>query len=102
MAENPDIVPAIEGIDGAIDSVIKEYPIKKMSLFGSYAKGDYTADSDVDILVEFKSPSVSLLTLSSLKFRLEELLDKPVDVVHAPLPEHSLIAIDHEVLLYES
>ena len=33
-----------------------EYGVRRIGLFGSYAKGTNTTDSDVDILVEFERP----------------------------------------------
>jgi len=33
----------------------KKYPISEMGLFGSYARGDYNEDSDIDILVDFNA-----------------------------------------------
>ena len=53
-----------------------------------------------DLLVEFETEAVSLITLSSLKNRLEELLDTPVDVIHAPIPEGSILEIGKVVPLY--
>lgn len=80
--------------------VAKEFPITKIQLFGSYARGNYNADSDVDLLIEFVTDAVSLLTLSAVKLRFEELLGVPVDLVHAPIPEDSIIELDKVVSLY--
>ena len=80
--------------------VANEYPIKKAELFGSYANGRCTADSDVDILIEFTTARVSLLMINSIKYRLEDLLKKNVDVVHGPIPDDSIIEIDRRVLIY--
>jgi len=33
----------------------KKYPISELALFGSYARGDYNEDSDIDILVDFNA-----------------------------------------------
>ncbi len=71
-------------------------------MFGSYADGTCTEDSDLDLLVEFKKPYVSLFTLSELKSRLEELFGKPVDVLHAPLPDSATIEIESERTVYET
>jgi predicted nucleotidyltransferase len=54
----------------------------------------------VDLLVEFLQPQVSLLTLSALKLRMEELLGLDVDIVHGPLPESSLLEVDRRIPLY--
>ena len=92
----------IRKIRDGIYTVAAEYPIRKVELFGSYAEGTNREQSDVDLLVEFVTASVSLLTLNALKYRLEELLHTEVDVVHGPLEEESLITIGKVVPLYES
>ena len=79
----------------------RDYPVKKIELFGSYARNDQTVASDVDLLVEFTSVAVSLLTISSLQMRLEESLGVSVDLLHAPLPEDSFLEIGETVVLYE-
>ncbi len=90
----------IEQITNAAAAVAKEFPITKIQLFGSYASGKNTPESDVDLLVEFTTDAVSLFTLSALKIRLEELLGISVDVVHAPIPEDSIIELDKVVPIY--
>lgn len=52
-------------------------------VFGSVARGDADAASDVDFLVDFE-PGRSLLDLASLLVELEDLLGRPVDVVTEP------------------
>ena len=53
--------------------------IIKIGLFGSYARGENTADSDIDIVIEQKQPDLFLL--GRIKIELEEKLNKPVDVI---------------------
>lgn len=91
---------SLQEIIDNINLVAGEYPIRKAELFGSYAQGCSTPESDVDIIVEFDTPQVSLLTLSGVKCRLEELLQTPVDVVHGPLAADSMLEIDRRVPLY--
>ena len=92
----------IENIKEGIDIIVNEYPIKKVDLFGSYANGTNREKSDVDLLVEFITTSISLLTLNALKYRLEEIYNIEVDVIHAPLDDDAMIAIGKVVPLYES
>lgn len=80
--------------------VAKEYPIERAELFGSYANGQSTAASDVDIIMEFSTPQVSLLMLNDIRYRLEELLQTKVDLVHGPLPADGLLEIDRRITLY--
>ena len=90
----------IEQIANAAAVVASEFPITKIMLFGSYANGTNTSQSDVDLLIEFTTESVSLITLCSIKIRMEELLNTSVDVIHSPLPEDSIIELDKVVDLY--
>lgn len=77
------------------------YSIKKVSLFGSYAEGIASDISDVDLLVEFLTPNVSLLTLAGIKNEMEEKLHKSVDIIHGPLPEDSLLKLKKVINIYE-
>ena len=90
----------LEFISNEVSRVAKDYPIERVSLFGSYAKGCATEHSDVDLLVEFTSLMVSLLTISSIKQKLEETLGVSVDLVHAPVPEGSFLDVGEQVLVY--
>ena len=49
------------------------------SLFGSYARGDQKASSDIDILVEFDKPTFR--NFMDLSFYLEDLFGREVDLV---------------------
>ncbi len=84
----------------AVKTVAEEFNIKRVSLFGSYAEERSTSQSDVDLLVEFFIPAVSLFTLADIKNRLEEILSVDVDIIHAPLPRNSLIKPEKVVEIY--
>ena len=55
------------------------FGVKSLGLFGSIARGEASPRSDVDILVEFHTPSFD--HYMDLKFYLEERLGRPVDLV---------------------
>ena len=57
----------------------KQFKVRSMALFGSYARGDQKSDSDVDILVEV-DPSIGLEFVTLAK-RIEKLLGVDVDLV---------------------
>ena len=84
-------MPTEELIRETVQGLQSAYDLQSVSIFGSYAEGRATAASDLDLLVEFEQPAVSLLKLNSLKYDLEDALGLPVDVIHAPLPEGSMI-----------
>lgn len=91
---------SLQEIKNGVAAAAQEFPIKKAELFGSYANGKSTPESDVDLLVEFATPRVSLLTLNRVKFRLEEILETNVDVIHGPLTDDSLLDLDRRISLY--
>ena len=84
----------------AVSHIATRFPIKQASYFGSYASGKQTESSDLDLLLEFQKPAVSLLTLSAIKNDLEDLLKIPVDVIHAPVAQDALIQIGETVRVY--
>ncbi|MDQ0256763.1 putative nucleotidyltransferase [Evansella vedderi] len=57
----------------------EKYKVSKVGYFGSYARGEQTEDSDIDILVEFSQPIG--LEFVELKEYLEDKLGKEVDLV---------------------
>ena len=63
-----------EMIKDSVLSIVNEYPIKKIILFGSRAEGIHREDSDVDLIMEFSMP-VSLLTLSMIKLKETDLIE---------------------------
>ena len=93
---------SVNQISDGVKAVVDQYPIKKVTLFGSYANGSFDENSDVDLLVEFKTENVSLLLLSKLKYEMEDRLGKDVDIIHGPLDDNAMIEIDKEIPIYES
>jgi len=89
-----------EEICEAVAQVASLFPVKQASYFGSYAEGKQTGASDLDLLLEFQNPAVSLLMLSAIKNDLEDRLKTPVDVIHAPVTKDSLIKIKKAVRVY--
>ena len=69
-----------EEITEKLISVLQRYPVKRAVLFGSYARNDYNADSDVDIVVEFKTESPGLMFFS-LQGDLSDSIGRPVDLI---------------------
>ena len=59
---------------------LKNEGAKKISVFGSYVRGEEKEDSDIDIIVEF-SESKSLLELVRIERELSEVLGIKVDLL---------------------
>lgn len=70
-------------------SIARRHGVVKAFLFGSFARGDAGADSDIDLLVELE-PGRSLLDLIRLERELTDALGREVDVV-TPKSLHPLI-----------
>jgi hypothetical protein len=61
-------------------TIMTHYKVVEISLFGSFARGEQHATSDVDLLVEFESDA-DLFDLIGLNLYLEDILQRKVDVV---------------------
>jgi predicted nucleotidyltransferase len=70
-------------IRGEILTLAARHGATNVRVFGSVARGDADAASDVDFLVDFE-PGRSLFDLAGLLIDLEDLLGRPVDVVTEP------------------
>ena len=65
-----------------IAEYFKTQPVLKAWLFGSFARGEETPESDVDILVEYdKDARISLLTISHMMGELEKSTGRKVDLI---------------------
>jgi len=60
---------------------IRAYGVRRLGLFGSYASGEATDASDIDLVVEFEKKTFD--AYMDLKAYLEELLQRRVDLVLA-------------------
>lgn len=61
--------------------ILRRHAVKHASIFGSFARGDAKARSDVDLLIEYGSEDKSLFDLVDLKSELEKTLGRKVDIV---------------------
>ena len=59
--------------------LVAEYGVKRIGLFGSYAKGQPSDASDIDVVVEFGHP-IGFRFVEFAEY-LEQLLDRKVDVL---------------------
>lgn len=55
------------------------YPLKKLGVFGSFARNTQSPQSDIDIVVELGNPK--MFDLIGIKQEIEETLNKRVDIV---------------------
>jgi len=64
-----------------IEEFCKKHYIRKLSLFGSALRDDFTPESDLDILVEFDPSHIpGLIRLAGMEIELTGLLGRKVDM----------------------
>lgn len=71
---------AVNLIKNQFDTLRTQYGVRHLSLFGSVARNEAKSESDIDILVEFNGKP-NFDGFMELKFFLEEILHKHVDLV---------------------
>lgn len=59
--------------------ILDRFSVKKVGLFGSFATGQQSADSDIDLLVEFERPTYD--NFSGLAEQLERLFGRRVEIL---------------------
>jgi len=67
-------------LENKIVSILEKYNVRTIGVFGSYARGVQRADSDLDLLVNFKERK-SLLTLVRIERELSESIGVKVDLL---------------------
>lgn len=92
----------VSEIKSIVSRLAKQYGAERIYLFGSYARGDMTSDSDIDLRID--KGSIRGFQLGGLLLDLEASLGVPVDLVPtSSLDQRFLDAIQkEEVLLYEA
>jgi len=93
-----------QAISNSLQSFFPAYPIEKAWLFGSYARGEETDKSDIDILVKFdKKAEISLFDYVRIMDKMEKLLHKKIDLVsEGGIMSFAKEYIDNDkILIYE-
>lgn len=62
------------------EELVEKYQVSELGLFGSYARGDVHAESDIDILVDFNG-KIDGFAYIRLAHELEDLFKHKIDVV---------------------
>jgi uncharacterized protein len=70
----------IKKIKNDIVEILLQHDVKRAAFFGSFARGEQTENSDIDILVEFKGKK-SLLDLVGLQLDIEDKVGTHVDLL---------------------
>ncbi|HTB32965.1 MAG TPA: nucleotidyltransferase domain-containing protein [Bacteroidia bacterium] len=63
-----------------ITDILRNYPVSKAALFGSFAKGIENKDSDIDVLIESNGP-ITLFQILKLEKDIEKATKRKTDIV---------------------
>ena len=96
------MIYTIDEIRRKVVPIAKKYGVKKLSLFGSYARGEADDQSDVDFLIE--RGKIVGIEYFGFVYDLEDELGCHVDVVTTGISDKKFLADiqKDEVLLYEA
>ena len=82
------------------ENLLRRYSVKRLGLFGSYARGQQKRGSDVDFLVDFEKPTYD--NFIDLTFSLERLFRRKVGLVTSrSLNPHVKPFVENEVAWHE-
>jgi hypothetical protein len=94
----------VKVLQDAIASYFKTQPILKAWVFGSYARGEETPLSDIDLLVVYDDKvGVSLLKHAQMMVDLETILNRSVEIIEdgTLMPFAVESANRDKILIYE-
>lgn len=96
------MIYTIDEIRNKTAPIAKEFGVSRMSLFGSYARGEATDDSDVDLYID-RGKLSNLLQYFAFVDELENVLHCHVDVVTTGIEDKQFLSaiMQEGVLLYE-
>jgi len=76
--------PVIKKLEAAAPAIRSTFGVTRIGIFGSFARGEETKKSDVDILVDFKEGYATLRNFVRLSEYLETLFRRKVDLLTEP------------------
>ncbi len=82
---------------GEIKAFCQRWNITELALFGSVLREDFGPDSDIDVLVTFASEADLLADREQMRYELQTICKRPVDLVY-----RRVIEIDPNYLLRKS
>ena len=107
MIRPADAPPAPDAVRDHVLALLRDhrhrfaerYGVRELALFGSVARGEATAASDVDLVVEFDPERVTLTSFLDFAEDVEALLGRRVDLVSLPkLPPRLRARVEAEAL----
>jgi len=82
------------------EKINREFKVREIGIFGSFVRGEQKETSDIDILVEFEKEGRTFDNYMNLKFFLEDLFQRRVDLVMKSAIKKSLKPYIMEEVVY--
>lgn len=73
--------PVIKKLAAAAPAIRAQFGVTRIGIFGSFARGEQTKKSDVDVVVDFAEGHATLKNFVALAERLEVLFMRNVDLI---------------------
>ncbi|MDD1688916.1 MAG: nucleotidyltransferase family protein [Methanoregula sp.] len=73
--------PVFRKLRNALPAIRTRYGVKRIGIFGSFARSEQTRSSDVDVLVEFVDGQATFDNFMHLVYFLEDLFGRKVDLL---------------------
>ncbi len=81
MIENDRLDELLTALSKKKKSLYRDFGVIDLAVFGSYAKNEQKKESDVDIFVQLKQESKTFDNFMALRFYLEEMVGRKVDLL---------------------
>ncbi len=96
------MIPTTDNIEETVREFFRDKPVKRVYLFGSYARGEENENSDVDLLFEYTEP-FGLLMKIGMEQDLSDILGRKVDLIsHGGIKANFLKYIKDDLrIIYE-
>jgi predicted nucleotidyltransferase len=75
------VVDVVTTLKSNLEVIRQKFGVKRIGIFGSFARGEEREDSDLDVLVIFEEGQKTFDNYMDLKFYLEDLFGRKVDLV---------------------
>ncbi len=94
--------PVFTNLEKGLPAIKAKYGVERIGIFGSYARGDETRASDVDVLVEFAPGKATFDNFMQLAYDLEDLFKRRVDLLTvAGIDKYIRSQVEREVIWIE-
>ena len=94
--------PVIKKMEAAAPAIRSRFGVARIGIFGSFARGEQTRKSDVDVLVDFTSGYATLKNFIALSDYLEGLFRRKVDLLTVEgVDKYIRPAVESEVIWVE-